>query len=111
MNFEKGITIGLVAQEVEPLFPEAVSDNHHPGPTNNDNKFTTEGIDYKGLDYTKLIPITIRAIQEQQEIINSLKAEIEELHKENTGLKADLSSFDKRLEQLENVINTKASKK
>jgi hypothetical protein len=56
---------GLIAQEVEPLIPEAVSTNEHTG--------------FYEMDYSKLVTPLIKAIQEQQEQIEQLKAEIKTL--------------------------------
>ncbi|MCD6429414.1 tail fiber domain-containing protein, partial [bacterium] len=56
-------SIGLVAQEVEEIFPEVVSGK--------------EG--EKTIDYGKLVAPLIEALKEQQKEIEELKAEIEEL--------------------------------
>lgn len=57
--------IGFISQEIEKIFPELV----------NDNKGT------KFLNYTGLIPILTKGIQEQQQQIEELKNEIAELKK------------------------------
>tara|TARA_R100001443_G_scaffold73304_1_gene81248 strand:+ start:38 stop:1285 length:1248 start_codon:yes stop_codon:yes gene_type:complete len=56
---------GLIAQEVEPLIPEAVSTNEHTG--------------FYEMDYSKLVTPLVKAIQEQQEQIEQLKTEIQTL--------------------------------
>ena len=56
--------IGLVAQEVERVIPEVVS---------------TPENGHKSVDYTKLTAVLIEAVKEQQEIIEGLRADIEEL--------------------------------
>jgi hypothetical protein len=55
--------LGLIAQEVEEVFPQIVD-------TQNDE------IKTKGVRYTELIPVLIKAIQEQQQQIDELKAKI-----------------------------------
>lgn len=60
-----GQSIGILAQEVEKTFPEAVVNDK------------TNGI--KSVDYAKLIAPLIEAIKEQQSQIEELKLEIEEL--------------------------------
>jgi hypothetical protein len=61
----KRLHLGLIAQEVEAVFPEIVSES---------------SIDeMKGVTYTELIPVLVKAIQEQQSQIESLKAEIQTL--------------------------------
>jgi hypothetical protein len=61
-NGEKGI--GLIAQELEKVFPELVK-------TDNSGK--------KSIDYGRLTAVLIEAIKEQQKEIDSLKTEIEKL--------------------------------
>lgn len=56
-QFQPGRQIGLLAQNVEKIIPEAVSE--------------TGG--YKGVDYARLVPLLIEAIKEQQKEINQLK--------------------------------------
>ena len=56
---------GLIAQEVEPLIPEAVNINEQTG--------------YYEMDYSKIVTPLVKAIQEQQEQIEQLKSEIEAL--------------------------------
>jgi hypothetical protein len=62
MGFSDSRQVGLIAQEVEKVVPELV----------------TEGPDgYKSVDYSKVTPLLIEAIKEQQQQIESLRAEIE----------------------------------
>lgn len=60
-------TIGFIAQEVQQIIPEIV---YEP-----ENKSE----DLWGMDYTKLIPVLTKAIQEQQEIITNLQKQVDEL--------------------------------
>ena len=63
-NFPDGNQIGLIAQEVEKLFPEIVAENK-------------DG--YKSIDYSKISVLLIQAMKEQQNEINKMKSDIEEL--------------------------------
>lgn len=67
-HFQPGRQIGLLAQNVEKIIPEAV--NEHQG--------------YKGVDYARLVPLLIESIKEQQ-------AQIEQLREENQQIKARLN--------------------
>jgi hypothetical protein len=58
-NFEDTRQYGLIAQEVEKVFPEMVK------------TIDTKG--YKGVDYVKLIPVLLEGIKEQQKQIEILK--------------------------------------
>jgi hypothetical protein len=59
--------LGLIAQDVEKVFPQVVNKSKLAKSINSDNQDETE---YLGIRYTELIPVLIAAIQE-------LKAEIE----------------------------------
>ena len=61
-NFEPGSKIGLIAQEVEGIFPELVN---------------TESDGYKSIDYSKLSVVLLQAIKEQQKEIEELKKFLE----------------------------------
>ncbi|WP_159521665.1 tail fiber domain-containing protein [Sunxiuqinia indica] len=56
--------LGLIAQEVQEVFPEIVSEREDGA---------------LGIRYTELIPVLIKAMQEQQAEIDDLKARIEKL--------------------------------
>lgn len=62
-NFQKGRQMGLLAQNVEKVVPEAVNE--------------IDG--YKGVDYARLMPLLIESVKEQNKTIEELKKEIEEL--------------------------------
>ena len=63
--------IGLVAQDVEKIVPEVVRENRRL--SDDDNTL------YKQVDYEHLVSTLIGAVQEQQDQIELLKAEIKEL--------------------------------
>jgi Chaperone of endosialidase len=58
-QFDNLLQYGLIAQEVEKVFPEMVK--------------TIDNKGYKGVDYVKLIPVLIEAIKDQQKQIDELK--------------------------------------
>jgi hypothetical protein len=65
--------IGLIAQEVEEIFPGLVKEDMQPGPDG------TKGGVYKSVKYSIFVPMMIKAMQEQQEIIENLTTRIEQL--------------------------------
>ncbi|MDP4266155.1 MAG: tail fiber domain-containing protein, partial [Bacteroidota bacterium] len=74
MNFSKGIKFGLIAQDVEKVFPELASNKFSipdPKAKNGQSKKVTDG--YYSVNYIGLIPIMVKAIQEQQQQIEELK--------------------------------------
>lgn len=68
MQFDNDMQYGLIAQEVEKVFPEMVK------------KITADG--YKGIDYVKLVPVLIEGLKALNEKIDQQQKEIELLKKE-----------------------------
>ena len=64
--------IGVVAQELEEVFPAMVAESPDRDKKGNDLGTTT-----KSVKYSVFVPMLIKALQEQQEIINQLKARLD----------------------------------
>jgi hypothetical protein len=64
---DKKNVAGFIAQEFETVFPECVGVS----------KAGADGIEYKNINHETLIPTLVKAIQEQQAIIESLKARLD----------------------------------
>ncbi|MGA7304376.1 MAG: tail fiber domain-containing protein [Rhodothermales bacterium] len=62
---EQGTKLGLIAQDVAPIIPEVISGSA------DENKFL-------GLNYAELVPVLVKAIQEQQATIEAQRGVIEE---------------------------------
>ena len=75
-NFETNHNIGLIAQEVETIIPEAVHTNN-------------EG--YKSVEYSKLVGLLIEAIKEQEQTIQAQSKHIQLLQKNEKALIEDIS--------------------
>jgi hypothetical protein len=78
--------IGVVAQELEEIFPSMIDespDYEEVEVTDEEGNVKTErvktGTKTKSVKYSVFVPMLIKAMQEQQEIINDLKARIETL--------------------------------
>lgn len=87
MNLPQGEQVGLIAQELEKVFPGMVHEATFNYTVKDDTRdgeegaVTTESVNYKGVNYISLIPVLIGAIQEQQKEIDELKNQISELKK------------------------------
>jgi hypothetical protein len=88
MGFEPGRQVGLIAQDVEKVFPHLVK---------TDNK------GFKAVAYDKLSAVLVEAIKEQQEQIESTKLE-------NQQLKSELQLIKEKLEQIEASLAKSGSK-
>lgn len=101
-NLPKGQQFGLIAQELQTIFPEFVSKQMHPGSDGDENgNGKTDPVEYLGVNYIDLIPILIQSTKEQQELINQQKAEIESLQKEVFRIR----ELEKQLQELKELIN------
>jgi hypothetical protein len=85
------ISIGFIAQEVMPLFPNLVSDSKPVG------KDSTNKTVYHGVNYAGFSVVAIKAIQEQQEEIETLKTT-------NTSLAIKLENVEAKLAKMQEVI-------
>ena len=80
------LSTGFIAQEMEQtLFELGVNKNDYLFIQHTPNENTKESQYW--LDYIKIIPILSKAVQDQQEIINNLKFEIETIKNEISNLK------------------------
>ncbi len=88
--FEKReIKLGLIAQEVQKIIPDVILDKQWYVDGENPEKGLQQlDADRLGISYSELIPVTIKAIQEQQHEINEIKA--------------TNASLEKLIKQLEN---------
>ena len=68
------LQIGFIAQEVDQAAEELGFDFHAVDKPKNENEFY-------GLRYAEFVPVLVKALQEQQIIIEELKKRIEQLEK------------------------------
>jgi len=73
-----GTKLGLIAQELQEVIPEVVEDTEWV-PAENGEKMTEQEAERMGVYYSDLIPVLIKGMQEQQEMIDAQQKRIEEL--------------------------------
>jgi len=112
MNLQGGTRNGFIAQEVEEVFPEIVQNAVFPAQYDTSGALISERVDFKGIQYTELIPILTQGIKEQQIQIEQLNARLEEMEtllsdmgigrsavpgeSEGTSLRADYELYQNR---------------
>ncbi|CAG0983592.1 MAG: hypothetical protein HND27_03405 [Bacteroidetes bacterium] len=79
MNLPTTKQWGFIAQEVEEVIPEMIREVGFPGNVDENGKVINEEVKMKGVNYDRLYPLLIKAIQEQQIQIEELKKQVEEL--------------------------------
>jgi hypothetical protein len=91
-NADNKLQTGLLAQEVQKLFPELVAENK-------------EG--FLSVNYSGLIPVMLESIKEQQKQIDAQAKNYDALQKENEKLTIKNKEFETRLEKLEKLMANK----
>jgi hypothetical protein len=86
MNLPKGKQFGLIAQDLEKIYPELVNEQIQVKPTKEGSTEKPNQITYKAINYIGLIPILTKAIQEQQSKINFLEDKIKALEEKIDNL-------------------------
>lgn len=76
MNLPTGLRYGLIAQDVEKVLPELVKQTDLEIGHDADVKNVKPSEKFKALNYTELIPIIIKGMQEQQAIIDKQQQQI-----------------------------------
>jgi len=94
-NKTKRDIIGLIAQEVQPLFPEIITEisNKEEG-----------GENLIGIAYNRLPPILIAGMQEQQVIIDELRSTNDELRSTNEIQQTEIDDLKTRLTKIEALL-------
>ncbi len=94
MGLSNDDQIGLLAQEVEAIVPEAVRSTTFPAQYDEEGNMLSEAMPVKGVVYSTLVPLLIGAVQEQQ-------TQIEEQQATNAALANQLDDVLDRLDLLE----------
>ncbi len=97
--------LGLVAQEVKPVIQEVVK-SHNVVEDEDGNKKLKE-MDRLGIYYSDLIPVLIKAIQEQQKQIEKEKSGKQELEGKVEKLQKKNKELERRLDRLEEKLDVK----
>ena len=85
MNFPQGEHYGLIAQDVEKVLPGLIKETKFE--TKLADAKSSGTIDFKAVNYTELIPVIIKGMQEQQQTIEDLKNKNDALQQQLDELK------------------------
>ncbi len=80
------VHIGFMAQDIQRIFPDLVMTKEKKYDPNS-GKWTMQDADHMAVNYVEMIPLTVKAIQEQQEIIQKQEEDINHLKEEISQLK------------------------
>jgi hypothetical protein len=105
LNLKEGTQFGVLAQQVEPLFPTLVHTVTHPA------QYDTLGIEispsftYKAVDVSQLVPIMLSDLQRKTAIINNQTNELNILNSTVDSLIFTITNLNERLTLLENCLS------
>lgn len=79
MNLPEGKHYGFIAQDMERIMPELVTNNIHSAEYNDKKEKISKEIHFKAINYIELISVMVGSIQDQQKIIEKMQLEIDQL--------------------------------
>jgi hypothetical protein len=97
---KKTLGTGVLAQELHEIYPQAVR-------VGGDD----EKIKPWQVDYSKLVPMLVKSVQELNEKVESLEREKAQLSAELTNKAASLAELNQRISRIEQTLNTGANAK
>ena len=86
MNFPSGQQVGLLAQEVETVVPALVRATRVEATTDSAGVEVTPAVEYKAVNYAGLVPYLIGAVQQQQQQIAAMQAQLDQCCASNPGM-------------------------
>ncbi len=96
---EQGEKLGLIAQDLLEVIPEVVKTHEYVRTEDSENaNLEKKELDRLGVYYTDLIPVLVKAIQEQQELIQGYKAEQQESKSAIADLQSQMNQLTKQLQ-------------
>jgi len=98
------LKLGLIAQDVQALIPEVVK-THIWETDETSGELTKKELDRLGVYYSDLIPVLIKAIQEQQDVIDALNKTINQQQGKLTHQELRYTAQEKTLEVLLSRVN------
>ncbi len=99
-NPQWGKKIGFIAQEVQPVLKEVIQIGELKSKKealNDDGTSSLKETDKLGIYYSDIIPVAVKAIQEQQTQIEKISKENEALKKKNEQLENDIKAIKAKL--------------
>lgn len=105
LNLPAGQQYGVLAQQLEQVFPDMVHTVHHPAKLDSTGTIIAESMDLKGVEYTQLIPLMLANLQRKNEQITAQESEIQDLKVAQENNKKELEDLNARLSQLEACLS------
>ncbi|NNL92343.1 MAG: hypothetical protein HKO66_08945, partial [Saprospiraceae bacterium] len=88
-SMDSGFKLGLIAQDLEEVLPEVVKKHDYKVSEEDESVFTRVEADRLGVYYSDIIPVLVKGMQDQNEIIEQMRVELDALKKELADSKRD----------------------
>jgi len=98
-NIDGRVRTGFIAQEMQDVFSNVVIDKDIDFNRQTNQKIVTQS-EYLSMNYIELIPIAIKAIQEQQLLIEKLEAVNQSVNTENENLQNEVKQLKAKVDEL-----------
>lgn len=98
LNLPTEPQVGIMAQDIENVFPQLIKKAGSPEIDEKTHKVYDPKIEFKSVNYTGLIPVLVKSIQEQQQ-------EIVILQKQNADLKTQFEALKTLVDAKLKIIN------
>ncbi len=105
MNLSNGLQYGLIAQDVENILPDLVTETNHPETYDSLGNVIHQSISFKGLEYQQLIPVLISGVKELDSINSGQETTIDSLSTVVDSLNNVVNNMNNRLSNLENCLS------
>ncbi|UTW61009.1 tail fiber domain-containing protein [bacterium SCSIO 12741] len=94
LHLKEGRQYGFIAQDLQEVFPEMVTTTKILTSDNHSDKVTPSEEEFLTVDYLSMVPVLVKAFQEQQKEIEELKTEIAQKTSEIEALQDASKSTD-----------------
>jgi hypothetical protein len=101
MGFDDRKHYGIMAQNLEEVFPEMVKDVTHSAQYDENHELTHEAVDFKSVRMAELIPVLVAGFNEQQATIESLQAQLNSIVADMDACCANKNSFDSGMNDIQ----------
>ena len=99
MNLQEGMRYGFIAEELKEVLPQFVKTTYQPLDILEDPENGNQLLEFEAVNYTELIPLLTRAMQQQQEMIGQLQPD------RIDALEAELAEKDQEIQGLKEMMN------
>ncbi len=94
LSLSKGLQFGFMAQDLEKTLPQLVSESYIPDLLDTSGKVIAQGMNFKTVNYTPLIPVAIGGIQELNKELTAVKEELAALKAKINGDSNPVKGFN-----------------